>query len=46
MAEATHIATGRRKCSVARVRLLDGSGNISVNKRTFEEFFPRETLRN
>ncbi len=46
MAEATHIATGRRKCSVARVRLLDGSGSISVNKRTFEDFFPRETLRN
>jgi len=32
--------TGRRKSSVARVRLKLGTGRIEVNKRSFEEFFP------
>jgi small subunit ribosomal protein S9 len=38
-------ATGKRKTSVARVRLALGSGTIRVNGREFEEFFPRESLR-
>ncbi len=38
-------ATGRRKESVARVRLVPGTGVITVNRRSFENFFPRETLR-
>jgi small subunit ribosomal protein S9 len=38
-------ATGRRKESTARVRLRVGTGKIKVNKREFEEYFPRETLR-
>lgn len=38
-------ATGRRKTSVARVILKPGSGNIIVNKKPVEEYFPRETLR-
>ena len=38
-------ATGRRKASVARVRLAPGTGCITVNRRTFEDYFPRETLR-
>jgi small subunit ribosomal protein S9 len=38
-------ATGKRKTSVARVRLRLGTGNILVNGRTMEEYFPRETLR-
>ncbi len=34
-------ATGRRKTSVAQVRLLSpGSGKITINKRSFEEYFP------
>jgi small subunit ribosomal protein S9 len=37
--------TGRRKTSVARVFLRPGQGQISVNKRTFEDYFPRESLR-
>jgi len=37
--------TGRRKEAVARVYLRAGSGEIVVNKRTFEEYFPRPTLR-
>ncbi len=37
--------TGRRKEAVARVRLYPGSGTITVNKKTFEDYFPMETLR-
>ena len=37
--------TGKRKSSVARVRLLPGSGDIVVNRRTLEDYFPRETSR-
>ena len=37
--------TGRRKKSVARVYLVPGSGNITVNKRTLDEFFGLETLK-
>ncbi len=37
--------TGKRKSSVARVRLVPGSGDIVVNQRTLEEYFPRETSR-
>ena len=38
-------ATGRRKSSVARVNLTPGNGAIKVNKRGFEDYFPRETDR-
>lgn len=38
-------ATGRRKCSIARVNLIPGTGKIAVNKRDFENYFPRETDR-
>ena len=41
MAEALYRATGRRKTSVARVRLLAGDGKFSINGRTLEEYFPR-----
>lgn len=34
------IGTGRRKSSVARVRLREGSGKITVNRKPIEEFFP------
>jgi small subunit ribosomal protein S9 len=39
------IGTGRRKTSVARVRLLEGSGKIVINSRPLEVFFPLETVR-
>lgn len=39
------LGTGRRKTSVARVRLASGSGKITVNGRTFETYFPTDTLR-
>jgi small subunit ribosomal protein S9 len=38
-------ATGRRKTSVAQVRMLPGNGKITVNKRTFETYFPVELNR-
>jgi small subunit ribosomal protein S9 len=37
--------TGRRKTSVARVWIRPGSGRITVNRRTVEDYFARETLR-
>ena len=40
-----YAGTGRRKSSVARVTLTPGEGNISVNDRLFNDYFPRETDR-
>jgi len=37
--------TGKRKSSVARVRLFEGGGDIVVNRRSLEDYFPRETSR-
>ena len=37
--------TGRRKEAVARVRLRPGTGKITINKRTFEDYFPSPTHR-
>ena len=46
MAESSEIlGTGRRKTSVARVRLAVGAGKITVNGRAFETYFPLESLR-
>ncbi len=39
------MVVGRRKESSARVRLVPGTGKVKVNKRTFEDYFPRETHR-
>ena len=38
-------ATGRRKKSIARVRLMSGNGEIQVNKKPLDEYFNRPTLR-
>jgi len=40
-----YYATGRRKTSAARVFLRPGTGQITVNRRQFDEFFPSEALR-
>jgi small subunit ribosomal protein S9 len=40
------VATGRRKTSVARVRMTTGSGKIDINGRSFEEYFPTTPLQN
>jgi len=45
MAEIQYNATGRRKTSVARVTLSPGDGQITVNKKPADVYFPRETLR-
>ncbi|MDI3328202.1 MAG: 30S ribosomal protein S9 [Alicyclobacillaceae bacterium] len=45
MAQVQYWGTGRRKESVARVRLIPGDGKIIVNKRPLEEYFGLETLR-
>jgi len=39
------LGTGRRKTSVARVRLSSGSGKVTVNGRAFENYFPTDSLR-
>lgn len=45
MADIVYTATGRRKTSVARVAMKSGEGDIVVNKKTFETYFPRPILR-
>ena len=45
MAEIQYYGTGRRKTAVARVYLRPGSGNIMVNRRDFEEYFPNQVLK-
>ncbi len=45
MAKIQYIGTGRRKSSVARVRLVPGTGNITINGRSLEEYFGMELLR-
>src|SRR6202008_4540143 len=43
--QQNHYATGRRKTATARVYLKPGTGRITVNDRTLDEFFGRETGR-
>jgi small subunit ribosomal protein S9 len=45
VAAVQYYGTGRRKTSTARVFLRPGTGAISINRRTFEGFFPTEALR-
>ena len=45
MKAAEYYATGRRKGSIARVRLKSGTGNIEVNKQSLLDYFKRETLK-
>lgn len=45
MAQVQYYGTGRRKTSVARVRLVPGNGQILVNKQDVEEYIPFESLR-
>ena len=41
-----YLGTGRRKSSVARVRLCEGTGKVTINKRELDEFFTEEKDRN
>lgn len=45
MAQVQHSGTGRRKTSVARVRLVPGEGKIIINKRDINDYFGLETLK-
>ena len=45
MAKMQYCGTGRRKSSVARVRLIPGKGNITVNKKPLDEYFGMELLK-
>ena len=45
MADIQYYGTGRRKTSTARVYLRPGSGNIVINRREFDSYFPNEALR-
>ena len=44
MAVVTYNATGRRKSSVARVRLVPGEGKIIINQRELDDYFGLKTL--
>ena len=45
LALVEYYGTGRRKTSTARVHMRPGSGVITVNHRTFDEYFPNEVLK-
>jgi small subunit ribosomal protein S9 len=45
MERVQYYGTGRRKTSVARVRLVPGEGNITINKRDIENYFGLDTLK-
>ena len=45
MAQVQYIGTGRRKSSVARVRLVPGDGKVIINGRVMEEYIPFAALR-
>ena len=45
MTETATYATGKRKTAVARVWISSGSGNITINDKTADEYFERETSR-
>ncbi len=45
MSEVQYMGTGRRKKSVARVRLIPGSGRIVINNKEMDDYFGLETLK-
>ena len=45
MANAKFYGTGRRKKSIARVYIVPGTGNITINKRAIDNYFGLETLK-
>lgn len=45
MAKEQYAGTGRRKSSVARVRLVPGNGTITINGRTIDDYFGLDTLK-
>ncbi|RJQ14451.1 MAG: 30S ribosomal protein S9 [Nitrospiraceae bacterium] len=45
MAELQYNATGRRKSSIAQVFIKPGTGNITINKKPLNDYFPYETMK-
>jgi small subunit ribosomal protein S9 len=45
VADIQYYGTGRRKTSTARVYLRPGAGEVKINRKSFETYFPNETLR-
>jgi small subunit ribosomal protein S9 len=45
VADIQYYGTGRRKTSTARVYLRPGAGEIKINRKTFEQYFPNQALR-
>jgi len=45
MTEKRYYATGKRKYAVARVYMKEGNGTILVNKRNFDDYFTRDSLK-
>jgi small subunit ribosomal protein S9 len=45
VADIQYYGTGRRKTSTARVYLRPGTGEIKINRKTFDEYFPNQALR-
>jgi small subunit ribosomal protein S9 len=45
MSEERYYATGKRKTSVARVWLTPGEGNVTINKRSIDDYLKRETAK-
>lgn len=45
MAKEQYAGTGRRKSSVARVRLVPGNGNVTINNRSIDDYFGLDTLK-
>lgn len=45
MAKVQFCGTGRRKCAVARVRLIPGTGKFMINKRELDDFFGLDILK-
>lgn len=45
MSELTYYGTGRRKTATARVYMRPGSGNVEINRRPIDTYFPNEVLK-
>lgn len=45
MMEKRFYATGKRKCAIARVYMKEGGGNLIINKRNFDDYFTRDSLK-
>ncbi|MBL7031861.1 MAG: 30S ribosomal protein S9 [Nitrospira sp.] len=45
MADIQYNATGRRKSSIAQVFMTPGTGNITINKKPLDQYFPYETMK-